>query len=250
MLGSLQRQQHYLAFLFHGITRGQVYSCQIHATYSGNGNPTGYFLYSGLDQSEMFLLGDNVQYYHADALGSITTLTDAHGKTSASQVYNSWGAVNSKLSSGSIPLYGYTGREPDATGLIYYRARYYDPDTARFTQLDPKGFIDGVNRYTYALNSPMMFIDPWGTSTVKGANGFGFPSVNDYIKYAQPSSGSEIKPIIGNPVIGFAQSLINEALFTAWENTSINALRMTPQTKANIEAFKCDYKYTNAALSV
>ncbi|WP_165773241.1 polymorphic toxin-type HINT domain-containing protein [Zooshikella ganghwensis] len=144
---------------------------QVHATYSGNGNPTGYFLYSGLDQPEMFLLGDNVQYYHADALGSITTLTDAQGKTSASQVYNSWGAINSKLSSGSIPLYGYTGREPDATGLIYYRARYYDPDTARFTQLDPKGFIDGVNRYTYALNSPMMFIDPWGTSAMKGANG-------------------------------------------------------------------------------
>ncbi|RDH42200.1 RHS repeat-associated core domain-containing protein [Zooshikella ganghwensis] len=124
----------------------------------------------------MFLLGDNVQYYHADALGSITTLTDAQGKTSASQVYNSWGAVNSKLSSGSIPLYGYTGREPDATGLIYYRTRYYDPDTARFTQLDPKGFIDGVNRYAYALNSPMMFIDPWGTSAVKGANGSGSKS--------------------------------------------------------------------------
>ncbi len=64
-----------------------------------------------------------------------------------------------------MPTYGYAGREPDATGLIYYRARYYHPHIGRFTQTDPLGFIDGINRYAYTLNSPTNFIDPSGLAS-------------------------------------------------------------------------------------
>jgi len=46
---------------------------------------------------------------------------------------------------------------------VYYRNRYYDPRIGRFTQQDPLGFVDGVNRYAYALNSPLNYLDPWGT---------------------------------------------------------------------------------------
>ena len=51
---------------------------------------------------------------------------------------------------------------PDATGLIHYRARYYDPALGRFTQPDPAGFVDGINRYAYVGNSPVNFTDPLG----------------------------------------------------------------------------------------
>ena len=33
----------------------------------------------------------------------------------------------------------YTGRENDATGLYYYRARYYSPTLRRFISEDPLG---------------------------------------------------------------------------------------------------------------
>ncbi|GAB4512556.1 MAG: hypothetical protein Tsb0026_16580 [Sulfuricaulis sp.] len=102
------------------------------------------------------------QYYHQDGLGSITAVTDAAGTVTGSARYDAWGL---KLSStGSIPQYGYTGREPDATGLVYYRARYYDPSVGRFTQRDPQGFVDGVNRYAYVRNNPVNYTDPTGTT--------------------------------------------------------------------------------------
>jgi RHS repeat-associated protein len=61
-----------------------------------------------------------------------------------------------------VPTYGYTGREPDASGLVYYRARYYDPSVGRFTARDPVGYLDGINRYAYVGNNPVNFTDPNG----------------------------------------------------------------------------------------
>ena len=101
-------------------------------------------------------------YYHRDGLNSVVAATTSGGTVSGFARYDAWG--NRTASSGSIPQYGYTGREPDETGLIYYRARYYDPSIGRFTQRDPAGFIDGINRYAYAANNPITNIDPTGRS--------------------------------------------------------------------------------------
>jgi uncharacterized protein RhaS with RHS repeats len=49
----------------------------------------------------------------------------------------------------------------EATGLMYYRARWYDPQQARFISEDP---IGGMNRYAYTGNNPISRIDPMGTS--------------------------------------------------------------------------------------
>jgi RHS repeat-associated protein len=57
----------------------------------------------------------------------------------------------------------FTGRENDATGLYFLRARYYNPEHGRFISEDPIGIASGsTNLYTYVLNSPANFTDPLG----------------------------------------------------------------------------------------
>lgn len=56
----------------------------------------------------------------------------------------------------------YSGREYDATGLYYYRARYYDPLLKRFTAEDPIGLQGGLNLYAYVGGDPITFNDPAG----------------------------------------------------------------------------------------
>ncbi|HBP21396.1 MAG TPA: hypothetical protein DEA08_26865, partial [Planctomycetes bacterium] len=49
-----------------------------------------------------------------------------------------------------------------ATGLLYHRAREYDPRTARFLTPDPAGWLGGLNPYAYAGNDPLNHDDPSG----------------------------------------------------------------------------------------
>gem|GEM_PF-440553 len=66
------------------------------------------------------------------------------------------------------PQRSYTGREPDpATGLIYYRARWFDPRTGRFISEDPIGFAAGdANLNRYVGNSTPNGVDPSGLDFV------------------------------------------------------------------------------------
>jgi RHS repeat-associated protein len=102
------------------------------------------------------------QYYHQDGLGSVVGLTNQTGGTDGTARYDAWG--NTLASTGPIPLYGYSGREPDETGLLYYRARYYDPTTGRFLQRDPIELEEGdLHPYAYVDNNPTNLVDPDGT---------------------------------------------------------------------------------------
>jgi RHS repeat-associated protein len=82
------------------------------------------------------------------------------GQTTAAQRFDAWGKL--EQAAGSVPTYGYTGREPDANGLIHYRARYYHPEIGRFVSRDPLGLSAGINPYAYADGNPVLFNDPDG----------------------------------------------------------------------------------------
>lgn len=110
-------------------------------------------------------------YYHADGLGSITSLSTDAGEMMApwppsglpaTYIYDSFG--NLTYSTGSVVNpFRYTAREFDQqTGLYFYRARYYDPAVGRFLSEDPVGFNSGVNFYGYVHNNPSNLIDPTG----------------------------------------------------------------------------------------
>ena len=62
---------------------------------------------------------------------------------------------------------GYTGHEYlPWFGLVNVNARLYDPAIGRFLSPDPyvqiPDFTQNFNRYAYAFNNPMKFVDPDG----------------------------------------------------------------------------------------
>ncbi|MCL4820599.1 MAG: hypothetical protein KJ067_15760 [Vicinamibacteria bacterium] len=113
----------------------------------------------GIDEPFAQDVSGTLTYYHADALGSVQKHTSAAGTVTQTIEYDAWG--NSLA--GAPGPYGSTGREPDPeTGLMYYRARYYDPKLGRFASEDPLGVVDGPNRFWYVKSDPVASVDPLG----------------------------------------------------------------------------------------
>ena len=140
----------------------------IYATYSGAawGQPAQRTLHGpGVDDPLMTQAGTAKSFLHADGQGSVGVASDTSGNTAWFSFYDAWGGTgpSAAAAGATIPSQQYTGRENDGGGLYYYRARYYDPDNARFTQRDPIGLASGqVNPYAYVGNDPVNFTDPSG----------------------------------------------------------------------------------------
>ena len=96
---------------------------------------------------------DQAYTYHADHLGSIRFITDSVGEIVNAYDYDSYGRPRLTFETVDQP-FRYTGREFDeASELYHYRARQYDPETGRFLQEDPIGFLVGHDhpvRYRYS----------------------------------------------------------------------------------------------------
>ncbi|MCX6580465.1 MAG: hypothetical protein NT166_09800 [Candidatus Aminicenantes bacterium] len=110
-------------------------------------------------------------YFHTDANGSVTSITDKDGNLIERVTYDTYGMPTFLDPTGNVipeSLIGNTilfqGREYDKeTNLYYYRARYYDPIMGRFLQNDPMGYQDSMNLYQGFNMNPVNFIDPFGT---------------------------------------------------------------------------------------
>jgi RHS repeat-associated protein len=123
---------------------------------------TRYALGQDIDEGLALQQGGVSNYYQADGLGSVTSLSNTSGAITQTYTFDSFG--RQIASSGSLmnPIQ-YTGRESDfETGLDYYRARYYDPITGRFLNEDLAGFDGGTNLYEYVDNGPLGLSDPLG----------------------------------------------------------------------------------------
>jgi RHS repeat-associated protein len=121
---------------------------------------------ANIDEPLAELRSGTTNYYQADGLGSVTSLTSSAGGVANTYTYDSYG--NLTASTGSVPnRFQYTGREFDPeTGIYNYRARYYDPVPGRFLSEDPVRYKGGVDFYTYASNDPISLADPLGLSPI------------------------------------------------------------------------------------
>ncbi len=113
-------------------------------------------------------------YVHADALGTTAAVTGADGETEGTWATSAWGQTTPD--DGNAPgagdlRHGFTGHVADpATGLVYMRARYYDPEIGQFLTEDlvPGRLEDprSQHRYMYAHGDPVGNTDPTGLETV------------------------------------------------------------------------------------
>ncbi len=107
-----------------------------------------------------------IRYQFGNHLGSASLELDEQAQIISYEEYAPYGsstyqAVRSQTE--TAKRYRYTGKERDEeSGLYYFGGRYGLPWLARWTQCDPKGFVDGPNLYQYASNSPVRYTDPTG----------------------------------------------------------------------------------------
>jgi RHS repeat-associated protein len=100
-------------------------------------------------------------YLHRDQQGSTRLLASSTGTVTGAYTYTSYGATEAHAGTATTPL-GYDGQLTSSdTGLIYLRARVYDPATAQFMNADPLSAFTKAP-YTYAGDNPFTFSDPTG----------------------------------------------------------------------------------------
>jgi RHS repeat-associated protein len=167
----------------------------------------------GLGLADAVDTSANPSSYLGDGLRSVRGLTNANGIMNQTYQTDEFGVPSLSLGGSSQP-FGYTGEQTDETGLIYLRARMYDPVVGRFLQRDPAGCstsaVDpqALNRFSYVESNPVNDIDPSGKQGLFCPVIFGLPPfwcaqpgpapvpifAPSYM-YATPTA----TPIMGNP---------------------------------------------------
>ena len=129
---------------------------------AGTGGSNTYYLRDNAGTLIGERIGVNHYYYLTDALGSIAAVITGDGLTVGDRYgYDAYG--NTTYHSGTIANpWGFAGGYTDATGLIKFGTRYYDPTTARWTQVDPLSVPGAACAYTYAGDNPVNNTDPSG----------------------------------------------------------------------------------------
>jgi len=147
--------------------------------------------------------GGTLNYLLADHLGSTATLLNSTGGVASEQRYYPFGRT--RWGTDTAPTdKRYTGHQRE--GEFYFmKARFYDPLVGRFLQPDSvvpdPADPQALNRYSYVVNNPLRYTDPYGywfhdtiggfftetvpgffTDTLPSGVGTGFNVLWDYVQ--------------------------------------------------------------------
>lgn len=187
--------------------------------------------------------------YHLlrDNIGSITHIVDENNNVVQEISYDAWGrmrnpATHELYKIGEEPELllgrGYTGHEHlQMFGIINMNARLYDPVLGRFLSPDPyvqnTDMSQNFNRYSYCMNSPLMYVDKngewiWLIGGLVGGvinwatHGCQFNS--EGLAYFGVGALAGIATTLGAPgvavaaISGFANSIVNQGFTNGWGN--------------------------------
>lgn len=212
---------------------------------------TNYYVYGPEGLPIEQIASETSTYLHHDQAGSTRLLTAQAGTTAGAYTFTPYGQTEEHTGTATSNLL-YDGQytSPD-TGLIYLRARVYDPATAQFMSVDPLMELTG-EAYGYTREDPVNEgdptgeVDPPGTGVIGGSVGPPDPNKSSFslwwlygiddlqFKFGGTgiidSTGKETGSIYANftgnispelaLVLGFTQNVITDAktfkVGTAW----------------------------------
>jgi RHS repeat-associated protein len=158
---------------------------QVIAEMDGAYNITSYYVYDGIGLVAKMTPSGSIYFYHYNGSGNTIAMTDSSGSMVNKYAYDEFGNLVNLQESVPNPFLfvGQYGVMDDDNGLLYMRARYYDPQVGRFINKDPIGFAGGLNLYgymdnvgkshldtnlyTYTGDNPVNDMDPLGLWAIK-----------------------------------------------------------------------------------
>ena len=154
---------------------------------------TNYYIYGVglLYQVTETATSTNTLTYHYDYRGSTIALSTDSGLVTDRIEYSLYGLTTYRTGTNDTPFLfnGRFGVQTDPNGLLYMRARYYNPYLCRFINPDPSGFAGGLNFYAYANGNPASYFDPFGLNAA--ATGDTDNSSLYYNQLSNPASTSQ-----------------------------------------------------------
>jgi RHS repeat-associated protein len=172
-----------------------------------------------------------VTFTFGDHLGSSSTiwqageLGDTDPGVTSYQRYYPYGEPRDDCNPSLPTDHTFTGQITDGllddggTGLMYYGARYYDPQVGRFAAADTivpnPGDPQDLNRYAYVSNNPVNGIDPTGHVVLEGDElGLigGFRRVNRKYSRETLSQRNEVEGLDPEDRAGVRQVLVDPRL--------------------------------------
>jgi RHS repeat-associated protein len=152
-----------------------------------------------------------VNYVHADGLNTPRAVTNGAGTVIWQWAYqgNPFGEQQPTSTTGYVLNLRFAGQYYDAeSGLMDWGFRGYEAATGRSPQSDPTGLAGGISTYAYALNNPLMYVDPSGLQIQQPNPGSPTPgpapapSTGPVPDYGPPVNDPVVEPEFPNPLSG------------------------------------------------
>jgi len=149
------------------LVQGFLYGDQLEpvAELDGSSQVVSRFVYGSRPHVPDYMIKAGVKYrLVTDHLGSVRLVVNATTGETVSRIdYDVWGQVTHADSLSFQPFGFAGGLRDDATGLVRFGARDYDPHVGRWTAKDPIGFGGSEgDLYGYVGSDPVNGIDPTG----------------------------------------------------------------------------------------